>query len=49
MLIFGFPGLLTLRWYMRDKGTTNMHMSFYYNYIFPIITMPYNIHEYTLI
>ena len=37
MLVFGFPSLHTLRQYMRDKGTTSMYMTIYYNYIFPLL------------
>ena len=36
-LIFRFPGLHTLRWYMRDKGATNMYMTIHYNYIFLLL------------
>ena len=32
-LVFGSPGLCTLKQYMRDKGMTNMYMTIYYNYI----------------
>ena len=34
MLVFRFPSLHTLRWYMRDKDVTNMYITIYYYYIF---------------
>ena len=49
MLIFGFPGLCLLRQYNIDKDATNIYMTLLIQLYISIITIPYNIHKYTLI
>ena len=41
IFVFGFPGLCTLRQYMRDKGMANMYMTVDEGFSFCLVTLFY--------